>query len=65
MLSVQQFCRKNTTTSSSALTERTPRTITEYELKLEKIARVAGILREICEDIAEYKGLFYREFSFS
>lgn len=43
---------------------RTPRnirtrgvTIAEHDPEIEKTARIAGILRELCEDLTNYKGM--------
>lgn len=33
-------------------------TIAEHDPKIEKTARVAGVLREICEELANHKGLY-------
>lgn len=34
-------------------------TIAEHDPTIEKTARIAGILREICEELSNYKGLSF------
>lgn len=45
---------------------RTPRnirtrgvTIAEHDPEIEKTARIAGILRELCEELSNYRGMTY------
>lgn len=34
-------------------------TIAEHDPTIEKTARIAGILREVCEELGNYKGMSY------